>query len=168
MQYTLAVGEKVFHYSDVDALSAARFLAKAQKYISPMIDAFMKALPKDAEGKSKELAKGEEGRSILDMDINLSEMFSPLNEGVIDDVILPLFALAKVSVDTGDGVQRPLSEEAQIKFAFPSVADLVDLGEVAFTVAKMVGAPFFDRLLNRIGSQPPEERKPPITRRLAK
>ena len=138
-QHMMEVNGKKYSFIDIPALHASRLLIRAQKYVVPSI------------------AKGGE--------VTLAGIMSDLNEGVIDEVVIPLFASSQL-VRLDDN--RKINTNAMVDVCFPTSADLIDLIEVVKNMGEVLFGDFFEQLGSHFTEDFPSPQSPAVTRRKAK
>lgn len=131
------IGNQEFHASKIPAFKANNLLLRIQKIILPVMG---------------ELANG---KSIADMDVNAAfkVISENLDESVMTDIVMPMFALSIVSCKPVEGKQFKLDSEENFNKAFPTADELADMYTLIFDVLKFNFGAFFTTLAERFGAQ---------------
>lgn len=139
-QETFIIGGKEFTTSRMNAFEANRLLLRIQKIALPVIASMT------GSGKNIMEADTKEAAAVIS---------EHLDESLIDKIIFPMFADAKVySVED----KKFIKNASDINQCF-TTENLFDFYELIFEVARFQFGPFFTRLMERFGSVTGAEKK---------
>lgn len=132
-QETFIVGSREFTAVRMNAFAANKLLMRIQKIAVPIIGSLVGT-----------------GKSLGDIDVKLAAevIASNLDESVIDNVVLPLFAESKVYCTES---KKFIKSGTDIDQCF-TTENLFNFYELIFEVARYQFAPFFGALVNRFGA----------------
>jgi stage V sporulation protein SpoVS len=133
MAETIIVGGREYTCHHMNAFSANKLLMRIQKIVLPVIGG----------------ALGNEAQSIGDIDVSqaIAMVSEHLDESVLDNIVLPMFAEAKVY-----DVERKkfIRTGADIDVCF-TAETLVDFYELIWEVGRLQFGPFFAQIGERFG-----------------
>lgn len=141
-QETLIIGSREFTCLRMNAFAANKLLIRLQKIAIPILGS---------------IAGAGKGKSLMDIDIQELARVLPeyLDETVMDNIILPMFAESKlycveskVFIKSGTDIDRCFTTE-----------NLFDLYQLIFDLGRYQFSPFFASLQNRFGGLLEEPKK---------
>lgn len=137
-QETFIVGNKEFTTIRMNAFVANKLLMRIQKIAVPVMGSLM--------GK---------GQNLGDIDVREAAQIvaEHLDEKVIDEIVLPMFAESRVYSTEN---KKFIKGEAEINQCF-TTENLFDFYELIFVVARYQFGPFFASLVSRFGALTKEQ-----------
>ena len=139
-QETFIIGSREFTCVRMNAFAANKLLMRLQKIAVPVMGSLMGA-----------------GKGLGDIDVKEAAQViaANLDESIMDNIVLPLFAESKVfSAET----KKFIKSGTDIDQCF-TTENLFDLYELIFEVARYQFGPFFASLVERFGSLTAGEKK---------
>lgn len=131
--YTIIVGQQEYTCHQMNAFAANRLLLRLQKIVVPVFGAL-----------------AGNGKSLGDIDVKEAAdvIAQHLDEGMMDTIVLPLFAESKLYAIEH---KRFIKSGADIDICF-TVQNLFSLYELIFGLARYQFGPFFQQIMGRFGS----------------
>jgi|GEM_PF-1238894 len=130
---TIIAGQREFTCHPMNAFAANKLLLRLQKIVVPVFGAMAGT-----------------GKALGDVDVKeAAEVIAQhLNESTMDDIVLPMFAESKLySIED----KRFIKSGTDIDVCF-TVANLFEMYELIFEVAKFQFGPFFLKITERFGA----------------
>lgn len=133
MSQTFIVGNREYTCQPMNPFAGNKILMRIQKVATPILGAL-------AGGGAKSLA---------DMDVGVAArlLADNLDELMMDDIVLPMFAEAKVF---DNEKKRFIRSGADIDVVF-TIENLFDLYELIWEVGRFQFTPFFEKMAARFG-----------------
>ena len=134
---TFIIREQEFTCHRMNAFAANKLLLRIQKVAVPVIAA---------------IASEDAGKNLMDMDVKEAAglLSQHLDESLMDDIVLPMFAESKVfSASHKKFITKPIDIDQCFTTEY-----LFDMYELIFEVMKYQFGPFFVSLMERLGRAP--------------
>lgn len=133
-QETFIIGQREYTCVRMNAFAANKLLMRIQKIAVPIIGS---------------IATAGKGKGLMDMDVEQAAkvLSENLDESVMDNIVLPLFAESKVFSAEN---KKFIKSGTDIDQCF-TTENLFDLYQLIFEVARYQFAPFFASMMDRFG-----------------